>query len=128
MTSRNITEVFILMRNNAIQNRNMYDDRVRCRVSLFPKLKHMEALLSNNGFFVLLFQRPSDSEKLLQRSLRDAEEGLELQDDYASPPVWMDKLEEAQYTISKYMINEVLGVVDPCELKPNYFISESNQS
>lgn len=28
MTSRNITEVFVLMRNNAIQNRNMYDDRV----------------------------------------------------------------------------------------------------
>lgn len=28
MTSRNMTEVFILMRNNAIQNRNMYDERV----------------------------------------------------------------------------------------------------
>lgn len=28
MTSRNLTEVFILMRNNAIQNRNMYDERV----------------------------------------------------------------------------------------------------
>ena len=28
MTSRNLTEVFLLMRNNAIQNRNMYDDRV----------------------------------------------------------------------------------------------------
>lgn len=50
-------------------------------------------------------QRPSDSERLLQRSLRDAEEGLELRDDYASPPIWLDKLEEAQYTISKYAIN-----------------------
>lgn len=28
MTSRNMTEVFILMRNNAVQNRNMYDERV----------------------------------------------------------------------------------------------------
>lgn len=28
MTSRNMTEVFTLMRNNAIQNRNMYDERV----------------------------------------------------------------------------------------------------
>lgn len=28
MTSRNITEVFNIMRNNAIQNRNMYEDRV----------------------------------------------------------------------------------------------------
>lgn len=76
----------------------------------------------------MLSQRPSDSEKLLQRSLRDAEEGLELQDDYASPPVWMDKLEEAQYTISKYMIVEVLDVADLCELKQNFFLSESNQS
>ncbi|XP_031625328.1 syntaxin-16 isoform X2 [Contarinia nasturtii] len=72
MTSRNLTEVFFLMRNNAVQNRNMYDDR-----------------------------RPSDSDRLLQRTLRDAEEGLELRDDYASPPIWLDKLEEAQYTISK---------------------------
>lgn len=48
------------------------------------------------------FQRPSDSDRLLQRTLRDAEEGLELRDDYASPPIWLDKLEEAQYTISKY--------------------------
>lgn len=54
------------------------------------------------GFFSGCFQRPSDSERLLQRNLRDAEEGLELRDDYASPPIWMDKLEEAQYTISKY--------------------------
>lgn len=49
----------------------------------------------------LLFQRPSDSERLLQRSLRNAEEGHELEDDFASPPAWIDKLEEAQYTISK---------------------------
>lgn len=48
-----------------------------------------------------VFQRPSDSEKLLQRSLHDAEEGLELQDEYGTPPSWIDKLEEAQYTISK---------------------------
>lgn len=51
--------------------------------------------------FKWLFQRPSDSERLLHRSLRDAEEGHELQDDFASPPAWVDKLEETQYTISK---------------------------
>ncbi len=26
MTSRNLTEVFLIMRNNAQHNRNMYDD------------------------------------------------------------------------------------------------------
>lgn len=46
-------------------------------------------------------QRPSDSDRLLQRTLRDTEEGLELRDEYGSPPAWIDKLEEAQYTISK---------------------------
>lgn len=28
MTSRNLTEVFVIMRNNASKNRNHYDDRV----------------------------------------------------------------------------------------------------
>lgn len=46
-----------------------------------------------------------DSERLLKRSLHDAEEGLELRgDDCGAPPIWTDKLEETQYTISKYVI------------------------
>ncbi|ALC49389.1 Syx16 [Drosophila busckii] len=72
MTSRNLTEVFVIMRNNASKNRSHYDDR-----------------------------RGSDSERLLRHSVREAEEGLELQDDYATPPIWLDKFEEAQYTMSK---------------------------
>lgn len=72
MTSRNLSEVFLIMRNNAIKNRNIYSDH-----------------------------RNSDAEKLLKRSLHDAEEGLELRDDCGSPPVWTDKLEEAQYSMSK---------------------------
>lgn len=36
MTSRNLTEVFVIMRNNAQHNRNMYDDdRVSDRVVFF---------------------------------------------------------------------------------------------
>lgn len=50
---------------------------------------------------ILWLKRPSDNERLLKRSLREAEEGFELNDDYETPPPWMDKLEEAQYTISK---------------------------
>ncbi|XP_023161980.1 syntaxin-16 [Drosophila hydei] len=72
MTSRNLTEVFVIMRNNASKNRNHYDER-----------------------------RGSDSERLLKHSVREAEEGLEMQDDYGTPPIWLDKFEEAQYTMSK---------------------------
>ncbi|KAH8343392.1 syntaxin-16 [Drosophila kikkawai] len=72
MTSRNLTEVFVIMRNNASKNRSHYDDR-----------------------------RGSDAERLLKHSVREAEEGLELQDDYGTPPTWLDKFEEAQYTMSK---------------------------
>ncbi|KAH8271002.1 hypothetical protein KR044_013296 [Drosophila immigrans] len=73
MTSRNLTEVFVIMRNNASKNRNHYDDH----------------------------RRGSDSERLLKHSVREAEEGLEMQDDYGTPPLWLDKFEEAQYTMSK---------------------------
>ncbi|XP_055845998.1 syntaxin-16 [Episyrphus balteatus] len=73
MTSRNLTEVFVIMRNNASKNRNLYSDD----------------------------RRGSDAEKLLKRSLHDAEEGMEMRDEYGSPPIWVDKLEEAQYSMSK---------------------------
>lgn len=49
-------------------------------------------------------QKPNDSDKLLSRSLHDAEEGLRMRDDFGSPPAWIDKLEEAQYTISKCVV------------------------
>ncbi|XP_073833742.1 syntaxin 16 [Musca autumnalis] len=73
MSSRNLTEVFNIMRNNASKNRNLYSD-------------------DRNG---------TDAELLLKRSVHDAEEGMELRDDYGSQPSWIDKLEEAQYTMSK---------------------------
>ncbi|XP_059609462.1 syntaxin-16 [Phlebotomus argentipes] len=72
MASRNLTEVFLIMRNNATQSKNMYPE-----------------------------SRDSDAEHLLRRSARDTEEGLEMRDDNEAPPVWIDKLEEAQYTMSR---------------------------
>uniref|UniRef100_A0A1L8DUP2 Putative snare protein tlg2/syntaxin 16 n=1 Tax=Nyssomyia neivai TaxID=330878 RepID=A0A1L8DUP2_9DIPT len=72
MASRNITDVFLILRNNATQCKNMYEEN-----------------------------RNTEGENLLRHSLRDTEEGLELQDGHKPPPVWIDKLEEAQYTISK---------------------------
>ncbi|XP_065363214.1 syntaxin-16 [Calliphora vicina] len=74
MSSRNLTEVFNIMRNNASKNRTLYsDDR----------------------------NADGDAELLLRRSVHDAEEGLELRDEYGSQPTWIDKLEEAQYIMSK---------------------------
>lgn len=49
------------------------------------------------------FQYDHDSEegeKLLSRDPRSLEEGLEMRGDHALPS-WLDKLEEAQYSISK---------------------------
>lgn len=34
MATRSLTEVFILMRNNAIQSRNIFSDQVKFKVSL----------------------------------------------------------------------------------------------
>ncbi|XP_011183308.1 syntaxin-16 [Zeugodacus cucurbitae] len=73
MTSRNLTEVFVIMRNNASKHRNLYSES----------------------------RLQDDAERLINNSIRDAEEGLEMRDDYGTPPVWIDKLEEAQYTLSK---------------------------
>uniref|UniRef100_A0A1A9WIE2 Uncharacterized protein n=1 Tax=Glossina brevipalpis TaxID=37001 RepID=A0A1A9WIE2_9MUSC len=76
MSSRNLTEVFNIMRNNASKNRSLYaEDR----------------------------KGSDDAELLLKRSICDMEEGIELRDEYGSQPTWMDKLEEAQYTMSKYV-------------------------
>ncbi|GAB0095333.1 Syntaxin-16 [Sergentomyia squamirostris] len=72
MASRNLTEVFLIMRNNATQSKNMYSDN-----------------------------RDPDTEHLLRRPLRDTEEGMEMRDDHGAPPMWIDKLEEVQYTMSK---------------------------
>ncbi|XP_020715146.1 syntaxin-16 isoform X3 [Ceratitis capitata] len=91
MTSRNLTEVFVIMRNNASKNRNLYSDRV--------------CFIVNFCAYILVIKynkkQEDDAERLIKHSIRDAEEGLEMRDDYGTPPMWIDKLEEAQYTLSK---------------------------
>jgi len=71
MASRSVTEIFILMRNNAIQSRNFYTEQFSDHASLV-----------NNEDGVLL-SRKSHSTNLRM------------------PPDWSDSLEEAQYIISK---------------------------
>lgn len=55
MTSRNLTEVFVLMRNNAIQNRNMYDDRVSEIAHIEPYGKSVLYPISLELMWFLLF-------------------------------------------------------------------------
>lgn len=92
MALRNLTEVYVLMRNNAHHNRNICRESVSLKWDFpghFPKFLH--------------FQYDHDSEegeKLLSRDPRAMEEGLEMRGDQA-PPSWLDKLEEAQYSLSK---------------------------
>ena len=74
MALRNLTEVYVLMRNNAHHNRNI------CREQYDHDSEEGEKLLSRDP---------------------DLEAGLEMRGDYSSPPTWLDKLEEAQYSISK---------------------------
>lgn len=53
MTSRNLTEVFVIMRNNAQHNRNMYDDdRVSDRVVFLCYFSSLPMFTQNNHFLL----------------------------------------------------------------------------
>lgn len=72
MATRSLTEVFILMRNNAMQSRHIYSEQ------------HMSDRMSLVG--------------------GDVELGMELRrtsNESRMPPVWVDNLEEAQYSLTR---------------------------
>ncbi|KAF4524890.1 hypothetical protein B566_EDAN015546 [Ephemera danica] len=73
MTTRSLTEVFVLMRNNATQSRHIYSEqRMSDRMSLVSTESEAVHLLISNG--------TSDTRQ---------------------PPGWVDSLEEAQYSLSR---------------------------
>ncbi|XP_028157021.1 syntaxin-16 [Ostrinia furnacalis] len=74
MVSRSLTEVFVLMRNNAIHSRQIFAE-----------------------------QQGNESERvrLMRASSRDLEAGIELRADGCAPPPWTDALEEAHYVITR---------------------------
>ncbi|XP_041974581.1 syntaxin-16 [Aricia agestis] len=73
MVSRSLTEVFVLMRNNAIHSRQMFSD-----------------------------QASSSERVMLMRSdSHDLESGVELRSESSAPPPWSDVLEEAHYIITR---------------------------
>ncbi|CAB3365974.1 syntaxin-16 [Cloeon dipterum] len=75
MATRSLTDVFVLMRNNSTQSRNIYSEqRLSERVSLMnPDLEAGVHLLRNGSG----------------------------DEDSNEPPSWVDSLEEAQYSLSK---------------------------
>ncbi|CAH4023627.1 syntaxin-16 isoform X1 [Pieris brassicae] len=74
MVSRSLTEVFVLMRNNAIHSRNLFS----------------ESGYDNDHEGAMLMKATSD----------DVEAGLDMRIE-VNPPIWTDSLEEAHYIISR---------------------------
>ncbi|KPJ21282.1 Syntaxin-16 [Papilio machaon] len=72
MVSRSLTEVFILMRNNAIHSRQIFTEA-----------------------------NDSERVGLMRSNSRDLEGGIELKADTSAPPPWTDSLEEAHYVITR---------------------------
>ncbi|CAB3229291.1 unnamed protein product [Arctia plantaginis] len=73
MVSRSLTEVFVLMRNNAIHSRHIFAEQ------------------SND----------SERVRLMRSNSHDMEAGMELRSDSHAPPPWTDTLEEAHYVITR---------------------------
>ncbi|XP_059055800.1 syntaxin-16 [Achroia grisella] len=72
MVSRSLTEVFVLMRNNAIHSRHIFSE-----------------------------QNDSERVRLMRSSSHDVEASMELRSDSHAPPPWTDALEEAHYVITR---------------------------
>ncbi|CAK1590767.1 unnamed protein product [Parnassius mnemosyne] len=72
MVSRNLTEVFVLMRNNAIHSRQLFSEA-----------------------------NDSERMRLMRSNSRDVEGGIELRSESHAPPPWTDALEEAHYVITR---------------------------
>ncbi|CAH2056941.1 unnamed protein product, partial [Iphiclides podalirius] len=72
MVSRSLTEVFVLMRNNAIHSRQIFSET-----------------------------HDSERVRLMKSNSRDLEGGMELRSESNAPPPWTDALEEAHYVITR---------------------------
>jgi len=73
--------------------------------------------------FLLIFiiQRGGDSERLLKRKNSGSDEEVELNDEYVSPPIWADTVENTKYTISKIATKQQeLEVLHKKLLRPDF--------
>ncbi|XP_072948097.1 syntaxin-16 [Epargyreus clarus] len=73
MVSRSLTEVYVLMRNNAIHSRQIFTEQ----------------------------GHDYERVRLMRSNSHDLESGMELRSDSHAPPPWTDALEEAHYVITR---------------------------
>lgn len=102
MATRNLTEPFILMRNNALQSKHIYAEQVFV-YNLSLRILHLiVSLIITN----ILFQNLSDRTALVSSDSISADNvelrNINLSD--STPPVWADALEETQYILSRLRI------------------------
>ncbi|XP_068625002.1 syntaxin-16 [Battus philenor] len=72
MVSRSVTEVFVLMRNNAVHSRQIFSEA-----------------------------NDTERVRLMRSNSRDLEGGIESRPESHAPPPWTDALEEAHYVITR---------------------------
>ncbi|CAG4969010.1 syntaxin-16 [Colias croceus] len=75
MASRSLTEVFVLMRNNAIHTRQIFSEQA-----------------NDHGH---------EKVRLMRSNSHDMEAGMEMRSESDAPPPWSDCLEETHYIISR---------------------------
>ncbi|XP_045455903.1 syntaxin-16 [Melitaea cinxia] len=73
MVSRSLTEVFVLMRNNAIHSRHIFSEQAN----------------------------DTERVRLMRSNSHDMEAGMEMRSDSNAPPPWSDSLEEAHYIVTR---------------------------
>lgn len=96
MATRYLTELFSLMRNSHSYRNNHFSSR------------------------------GTDSEKLLKRKSSGSDEETEVNEEYVSPPIWADTVENTKYTISRIQSKQAeLEVLHKKLLRPE-FIEKSD--
>ncbi|XP_046973406.1 syntaxin-16 [Vanessa cardui] len=73
MVSRSLTEVFVLMRNNAIHSKHIFSEQAN----------------------------DTERVRLMRSNSHEMEAGLELKSESNAPPPWSDSLEEAHYIVTR---------------------------
>ncbi|ELU14167.1 hypothetical protein CAPTEDRAFT_41063, partial [Capitella teleta] len=106
MATRSLTEVFILLRNNALQSRHIFSDQVSITSGSRSKLLVLGATPTSPEVMV------DDRMALVERD--DIELGIASSRNSSLPPEWVDGVEEIQFEISriKPKIKELQAVHD----------------
>ena len=117
MATRTLTEIFILMRNNAIQSRNFYSEQVKSES--FLQILYWKSF---KLLFILFVQTLSDTASLVRHEGGEVNIRNLYPTQVRIPPDWTDSLEEAQYVLSKIQtrLKELSSLQNKHLLKPTF--------